>query len=54
MWKVEYKPNNDSQTWILLESYDSKASALLHASRVSADYFMIKVTDPDGATVWAN
>ncbi|MCW8852474.1 MAG: hypothetical protein OQK44_07380 [Gammaproteobacteria bacterium] len=54
MWKVEYKPNNDSQPWTLLESYDNKASAILHASKVSAEYFRIKVTDPDCTVVWAS
>ena len=54
MWKVEYKPNNDSQPWTLLESYDNKASAILHAARVSADHYMVKVTDPDGSVVWSN
>lgn len=54
MWIVQYKPNNDSQAWSPLESYDNKAKALLHASRVSAEYFMIKVTDPDGCVIWRN
>ncbi len=54
MWIVEYKPNNDSQLWMFLESYDNKASAILHASRVSEEYYMVKVTDPDGSVIWSN
>jgi len=54
MWIVHYKPNNDSQEWSILESHDNKASALVHASRVSGDYFMVKVTDPDGGLIWVN
>ncbi len=54
MWKVEYKPNNDSQPWALLATYDNKASAILHASRVSAEYYMIRVTDPERVVVWRN
>lgn len=54
MWTVEYKPDNDSQPWMTLDSYDNKASAILHASRVSGDYYMVKVTDPDGSVIWSN
>ena len=54
MWIVEYKPDNDSQPWTALDSYDDKASAILHASRVSGDYYMVKVTDPDGSVIWRN
>ena len=54
MWIVQYKPNNDSQTWSLLESYDNKVRVVLHASRVSGEYFMVKVIDPDGCVIWSN
>lgn len=54
MWLVEYKPNNDSQEWIVLDSFEDKASALSHASRITADYYMVKVTDPEGSVIWSN
>lgn len=54
MWTVEYKPDNDSQPWTTMDSYDNKASAILNASRVSGDYYMVKVTDPDGSVIWSN
>lgn len=54
MWKVEHKPNNSSQPWSTLKLYDNKAKAMLYASSVSGDYYMIKVVDPDGSVVWGN
>ena len=54
MWTVQYKPNNESQPWHTLESYDNKTSAFIYASRVSAQYHIVKITDPDGSVVWAN
>lgn len=52
MWKVQYKPNNDSQPWSLLQQFDDKGDALLHALRISGDYYMVKVTDADDALIW--
>jgi hypothetical protein len=54
MWIVQYKPNNDSQPWSNLGSYDNKVSAILHASRVSGKYFMVKVEDQDSSVIWSN
>ena len=54
MWIVQYKPNNDSQSWSTLDSYDNKASALIRASWATVEYLMVKVTDPDGSVVWSN
>ena len=54
MWIVQYKPNNDSQPWSTLDSYDNKASAFIRASWATCEYFMIKVTDPGGSVVWSN
>ena len=54
MWIVQYKPNNDSQPWSTLDSYDNKASAFIRASWATCEYFMIKVTDPVGSVVWSN
>lgn len=54
MWSVQYKPKNDSQSWSTLNAYESKESALVHASRALGEYFMIIVTDPDGSVIWSN
>ena len=54
MWIVQYIPNNDSQPWSILDSYEKKTSAILHASRVSGEYFKVKVTGPDGSLIWNN
>lgn len=54
MWSVYYKPDKDSQEWNILDSYDNKATALVSASRVTTDYFMVKVTDPDDSVIWGN
>ena len=54
MWIVQCKPNNDSQSWSTLGSYDNQASAILHASRVSDECFAVKVTDPDGSVIWVS
>jgi hypothetical protein len=54
MWTVQYIPNSDSQSWSILGAYDNKAIAIINAYRVSAKYFMIKVTEPDGCIIWSN
>ena len=54
MWIVQCKLNNDSQSWSTLGSYDNMASAIAHASRVSGECFMAKVTDPGGNVIWTN
>jgi len=54
MWIVQCKLNNDSQSWSTLGSYDNKASAIAHATRVSGECFMAKVTDPSGSVIWTN
>ena len=51
MWNVEYKLNNKSQAWVILDSYDNKTSACFRAFKASSDYFIIKVTNPDGSSV---
>jgi len=53
MWMVEYKPNNETQAWVILDSHDNKTSACFKASRVSIDYYMVKVTEPDGSVIWS-
>ena len=52
MWTVKYKPNNDSQAWLTLKSYDNKSQALLHAARVSGNYYKVSVIDPDYKIIW--
>jgi hypothetical protein len=52
MWNVEYKPTSDSQTWVILKSYDNKTSACFKAFQVSNNYFMVKVMDTDGNVLW--
>jgi len=54
MWKVKYKPNNNSQAWATLDSYDNKAEALLHAARVSSEYYRVSVIGPDGDITWSH
>jgi hypothetical protein len=54
MWKVHYKPNNDIQEWLALGCYNNKAQAFIHASRVSSEYFMVEVIDPDGSVAWSH
>ncbi len=52
-WVVHYRPDKVSQPWSILDSYDKKVSAIIKAYQVSADYFMIKVTGPDGCIIWS-
>ena len=54
MWIVQCKPNNDSQTWATLGSYDNQTSAIIHASRVSDECSLVKVIDPDGSIIWSS
>ncbi len=54
MWVVQCKPNKDSKSWSILGSYDKKASAIIHASRLSDECFMVLVRDPDGSVIWSN
>jgi hypothetical protein len=54
MWTLQYKPNKDSQPWSTLDSYDNRLSAIVRASWVSREYFMVKVIDPDGTVIWSN
>jgi hypothetical protein len=54
MWIVQYRPDNETQPWSILGSYDNKASALISATNVAEDYFMVIVIDPDGSVIWSN
>ena len=52
MWKVQCKPNDDSQPWSTLKEFENKGDAVLHALRISGDYYLVKVIDEDDALVW--
>ena len=54
MWKVKYKPDNASQAWIVLNSFDNMPSALITANHAADDFFMVVVEDPDGSVIWSN
>ena len=54
MWKVRYKPNNNTQAWSILGCYDNKAQAFIDASRVSSVYFMVEVIGLEGNVVWSH
>ena len=54
MWAVKYKPDDESQPWSTLDHYYSSVSAVTRATRASAEYFMVIVTDPDGSVIWSN
>lgn len=54
MWAVKYKPNDESQPWSTLDNYYSSVSAIDRATRVSGEYFLVMVTDPDGNVIWSN
>lgn len=54
MWKIKYKPNNNSHAWITLDSYDKKSQALIHAGQVSGKHFKVYVIDPENNKIWSN
>ena len=54
MWVLHYRPDKVSQSWCILDSFDNRASAIIKAYQVSGEYFMIKVTDPDGSIIWSS
>lgn len=54
LWEVHYRPNNVSQPWSILDTYDKKVNAIIKAYQVSGNYFMVKVTAPDGSIIWSN
>ena len=53
LWVVHYRPNNVSQPWSILDSFDKKVNAIIKAYQVSSSYFMVKVEDPDGNIIWS-
>jgi hypothetical protein len=53
MFKVQYKSQNAYQSWANYGSYGSETSAMGVASRISARYFMVRVTDRYGHVLYA-
>lgn len=53
MWRVQYKSHNASQAWATMGNYGTEGNALSNASRVVGKYFMVRVIDPNGNTVWS-
>ena len=54
VWVLHYRPDKVSQPWSVLGTYDNKLSAIIKAYQVSGEYFMVKVTGPDGNITWSN
>lgn len=52
-WVIKYRPDNVSQPWSILDSFDKKLSAIVKAYQASGKYFMVKVIDP-GCLIWSN
>lgn len=53
-WVVHYRADNVSQPWSILDSYDKRVSAIIKAYQISANYFMVKIIDPDGNVIWSD
>lgn len=54
MWKVQYKSHNATQAWTTRGSYGSETSALANVGNtVSRGFFMVRVIDPRGYTIWS-
>ena len=54
MWKVQFKSHNAAQAWSSHGSYGNESAALSSAERISGNYFMVRVIDPNGNTVWSS
>jgi hypothetical protein len=54
MWNIKYKLDNNSQEWVILNSYDNRTSACFHAYSIAKKYYMVIVTEPDGSVIWSN
>jgi hypothetical protein len=52
MYRVRYKSHNALQAWAVLGSYGNEQSALSNAARVSGQYLMVQVLDPNGNVIW--
>ena len=54
MWNIQYKPDKNSQEWLILNSYDNRTTACFHAYSIANKYYMVIVTEPDGSVIWSN
>jgi len=53
LFKVLYKGSNAASAWSTFGSYGSENSALAAAERIADRYFMVRVVDSDGDTIWS-
>jgi len=53
MFRVLYKSQNAASAWSTFGSYGSESSALSAAERIADRYFMVRVVDPEGDTIWS-
>ena len=54
MWIVQCKPDKHSQSLSTVGSYDNKRGAIIHASRLLGECFMVIVSDQDDDVIWSN
>jgi len=52
MYKVRFKSKNATQACATLGPYGSESSALNHASRIAARYFITQVIDNNNPVIW--
>jgi hypothetical protein len=53
MFRVLYKAKNAASAWSSYGSYGNEQSAMSVADRISGRYFVVRVVDPSGNTVWS-
>ena len=53
MWVLHFIPDNPSQPWSVLDSFDVRTHAIIRAYQVSSRYFKVKVTDVEGRIIWS-
>ena len=53
-WVLHCRPEKISQPWSVVDTFEDRLSAVIRAHQVSADYFMVKVTDPNGGITWSS
>ena len=54
MWLVQCLPNKDSQFWVTLSSYENKSDAMIHASRLLDECFMVIIANRNGDVIWSD
>lgn len=53
MYKVQYKSSNAGSAWTTSGTYASESTALSNASKIAGKYFMVRVIDNNGNTIWS-